>query len=55
MRKLIEVLVSILIVTAFSTIMVVAILEWLAGCGESYTDAYGVRHQHECLFIDNKE
>lgn len=25
--------------------------EWMAGCGESYIDAKGVRHQNECLFL----
>lgn len=29
------------------------LVEWAAGCGESYVDAYGVRHQYECVFIPN--
>jgi hypothetical protein len=26
-------------------------VEWLAGCGETYTDANGQTHQYECVFI----
>lgn len=26
-------------------------VEWAAGCGETYTDANGVQHQNECVFI----
>mgnify|MGYP006285583771 CR=1 FL=1 len=26
--------------------------EWMAGCGESYIDARGIRHQNECLFLN---
>ena len=25
--------------------------EWFAGCGETYVDSNGVRHNHECLFL----
>lgn len=31
--------------------MVVMVAEWAAGCGETYVDSKGVRHQNECLFI----
>jgi len=31
--------------------LVFMLLEWSAGCGETYIDAKGIRHQHECLFI----
>jgi hypothetical protein len=34
-------------------LMGVLLVEWAAGCGESYVDAYGVRHQYECVFIPN--
>ena len=27
------------------------VMEWAAGCGETYTDAKGNKHQNECLFI----
>ena len=29
----------------------VMLVEWSAGCGETYVDARGVTHQHECMFI----
>ena len=44
-------LVSILLVVVACLFMAVMLIEWAVGCGESYTDANGVRHQHECVFI----
>lgn len=29
----------------------VLLLEWFAGCGETYIDANGERHAYECVFI----
>jgi hypothetical protein len=45
-----------LFVTAIATLLMVALfavmlIEWMAGCGETYIDAKGVRHQYECVFI----
>jgi len=37
----------------FAAVFAVLLIEWAAGCGESYVDAYGVRHQYECVFIPN--
>ena len=31
---------------------VLMIAEWAAGCGETYVDSKGNRHQNECLFIN---
>jgi len=31
--------------------MVLMLLEWSAGCGETYVDSRGIRHQNECLFV----
>lgn len=31
--------------------MVLMVAEWAAGCGETYVDSKGVRHQNECLFL----
>lgn len=36
----------------FIGLMALIVVEWAVGCGESYVDAYGKRHYHECLFID---
>jgi len=35
-----------------SGLIVFVVLEWAAGCGETYVDADGVTHQYECLFIN---
>lgn len=42
-------------VITFALLLPVLLIEWMAGCGESYVDAKGVRHQHECLFIPNQK
>jgi hypothetical protein len=31
--------------------LAVAIIEWMAGCGETYIDANGQRHPYECVFL----
>ena len=36
---------------AVSLVFALVIIEWLAGCGESYVDAQGERHYYECVFI----
>jgi hypothetical protein len=36
---------------AFAGFLAVIIIEWMAGCGETYVDANGQRHQHECVFL----
>ena len=28
--------------------------EWFAGCGETYIDANGVRHNHQCIFLPSQ-
>lgn len=38
-------------VVAFAAMLAVLLIEWMAGCGETYVDANGVRHQYECVFI----
>lgn len=35
----------------FVLFMLVVLTEWMAGCGETYIDSKGVRHQHECVFL----
>jgi hypothetical protein len=32
-------------------VVAMLLVEWMIGCGESYVDANGVRHQYECAFI----
>jgi hypothetical protein len=38
--------------TVIAVLMAVFLLEWMAGCGETYTDSKGVQHANECLFIN---
>jgi len=33
----------------------VLMIEWIAGCGETYVDAEGERHAYECVFIPQPE
>jgi hypothetical protein len=44
-------LVQALISLALAGFFVLMVAEWSAGCGETYVDSKGVRHQNECLFI----
>jgi hypothetical protein len=39
---------AVLLFSAFTTIIVV---EWMVGCGETYVDAFGVRHSYSCLLL----
>lgn len=32
----------------------VMLAEWFAGCGETYVDSKGVRHNHECIFLPSQ-
>ena len=36
--------------TVIGLLMTVFLLEWMVGCGETYTDSKGVRHAYECIF-----
>lgn len=49
--KVIDWVITIIGVVVFAGFIVIALAEWMAGCGETYVDADGVRHQYECLFI----
>jgi hypothetical protein len=47
--------VSALMFAASVALVALLILEYLVGCGETYVDAKGVRHQHECVFLPHKK
>lgn len=51
-KRIIRWLATALMMVLFCTFMAVLAIEWLAGCGESYTDANGNRHLNECVFIN---
>jgi lipopolysaccharide/colanic/teichoic acid biosynthesis glycosyltransferase len=52
MKKLFNWVLSALLMLAFCVFMAVIVIEWMAGCGEYYIDAKGVRHLNECIFIN---
>lgn len=41
-----------LVVTLIAVAASVLLLEWAAGCGESYTDSRGRTHIGECIFLE---
>jgi hypothetical protein len=41
----------IVVVLVFGVLMPIFLVEWMAGCGETYTDATGKVRAYECLFI----
>jgi len=51
-RRIARWLGKLLLSLAFAVLMAVFLLEWMAGCGETYIDAKGVRHVNQCLFIN---
>jgi len=46
-----KILLELLVATVFGLFMAAILAEWMVGCGETYVDARGIRHQNECLFI----
>ena len=52
MKKLFDWVLSALLMLAFCVFMAVIVIEWMAGCGDYYIDAKGVRHLNECIFIN---
>lgn len=52
MRKFLAKVLEIVMFIGFSVLLSLFVMEWMAGCGETYTDSKGVVHQNECLFIN---
>lgn len=51
MKPLVRFLLSVVAYLAFAALLGALLLEALVGCGQTYVDAKGERHQYECLFI----
>jgi len=51
MKRILTKIVEAILLLLFSAFVAVLFIEWLAGCGETYIDAKGVRHQYECVFL----
>lgn len=49
MKNILEFVLSL----AVAALLFVVLIEWAAGCGETYVDAAGARHQYKCVFINN--
>ena len=52
MKTIIEFVFGAITMAIFSIGLAVITIEWFAGCGESYVDAYGKRHLNQCVFIN---
>lgn len=50
-KRAVKWVVKMLLALALGLLMAVFLLEWMVGCGETYVDAKGERHEHQCLFI----
>lgn len=51
MKRIAEIVMGVIAMIAFGAFLAVIVVEWMAGCGETYVDAYGKRHQYECVFL----
>ena len=51
MKKMFSVVGQVLASLFFGVLLAVLVLEWWAGCGETYVNAKGERIAHECIFI----
>jgi cytochrome b subunit of formate dehydrogenase len=51
-KNLVLLVMQVLSGLAFVCFLALMIAEWAAGCGETYVDAKGNTHLHECLFIN---
>ena len=50
-RRIVKLVLTTLITVALSVFFAIMLVEWMAGCGETYIAADGKRYANECLFI----
>lgn len=55
MKKVLSAIAMFVFTSLFGIFLAFMLLEWMAGCGETYVDSKGVRHANECLFLGNKK
>lgn len=48
--RLLKLILGVVVYLAFAALLGALLLEALVGCGQTYVDAKGERHQYECLF-----
>ena len=51
MKQIFNFLLGAAFTVVFALAGAVILIEWLAGCGETYIDANGTRHAYECVFL----
>ena len=54
MKRLLYGLLSAVLFILTAAALLILIIEWMSGCGETYVDAKGVRHHYECIIIPQK-
>lgn len=52
LKRILRWLMTAVMMLIFGIGLAVITIEWMAGCGESYTDAKGNVHLNECVFIN---
>ena len=52
MSKFLQNLLSLLATLLIGVALGIVLIEYAAGCGDTYLDADGVRHAHECVFFN---
>lgn len=48
---MIKEMLALLTFTLVGVLFAVVLIEWAAGCGETYTDSTGARHHYDCAFV----
>ena len=54
MKKVLSAIAMFVFTSLFGIFLAFMLLEWMAGCGETYVDSKGVRHANECVFLGQK-
>lgn len=52
MKHLIKNILTIAVGLLIGIVGAFLVIEWMVGCGETYTDSKGVTHSNECVFIN---
>jgi hypothetical protein len=51
--NILEVLIAFVFMLITAGLFALLMIEWAAGCGESYVDSKGQRHLYECVYLNN--
>ena len=50
-KGLIRAICTVLVAVFIAVFFAIVAVEWAVGCGETFTDSRGNKHQNECLFV----